>query len=86
VQARRAWPTAITQRVQLIVQNRVIRQVLDSKTPLVPSYTIRLMVRFPFLRRTPARIIGLGVRPEHVRTPLYIYTQAHLNAQVERLL
>ncbi len=70
VQARRAWPTEITQRVQLTVQNRVIRRVLDSKVRLSPPYALRLIARFPFLRRIPARMIGLGVQPEHVRTPV----------------
>lgn len=70
VQARRAWPTLLTQRVQLIVQNRVIRHVLDSKGRLSPPWAVRLLARFPFLRRVPAKMIGLGVRPEHVRTPV----------------
>ena len=70
VQARRAWPTGITQRVQLIVQNRVISRVLNRKSPLTPPYALRLLARFPFLRRIPARMIGLGVHPEHVRTPV----------------
>lgn len=59
VQARRAWPTGITQRVQLIVQNRVISRVLNRKSPLTPPYALRLLARFPFLRRVPARMIGL---------------------------
>jgi len=70
VQARRAWPTEMTQRAQLVVQNRVIRYVLDSKVRLSPPYALRLLTRFPFLRRIPARMIGLEVRPEHVRTPV----------------
>lgn len=70
VQARRVWPTKLTQRAQLVVQNRVIKQVLDSKVPLSPPGAVRLIARFPFLRRIPARMIGLGVRPEHVRTPI----------------
>ena len=70
VQARRAWPTELTQRAQLIVQNRVIRRVLDSTARLTPPYALRLLARFPFLRRIPARMIGLGLRPEHVQTPV----------------
>ena len=70
VQARRAWPTEITQRVQLAVQHRVIRRVLDSTVPLTPPCALRLLARFPVLRRIPARMIGLGVRPEHVETPV----------------
>ena len=70
VQARRAWPTKVTQQVQLIVQNRVISRVLNRESPLTPPYALRLLARFPFLRRIPARMIGLGVRPEHVQTPV----------------
>jgi 2-polyprenyl-6-methoxyphenol hydroxylase-like FAD-dependent oxidoreductase len=70
VQARRLWPTELTQRVQLLVQNRVISRVLDSSVPLRPPVAVRLIARFPILRRIPARMIGLGVRPEHVRTPV----------------
>lgn len=70
VQARRMWPTQLTQQAQLIVQDRVIRPLLDSKGQLSPPWAVRLLARFPFLRRIPARLIGLGVRPEHVRTPV----------------
>ncbi|HEX5646836.1 MAG TPA: FAD-dependent oxidoreductase [Nitrospira sp.] len=70
VQARRAWPTEMTQRVQLLVQNRVISRVLGSTGPLRPPVAVRLIARFPILRRIPGRMIGLGVRPEHVQTPV----------------
>jgi 2-polyprenyl-6-methoxyphenol hydroxylase-like FAD-dependent oxidoreductase len=70
VQARRVWPTTVTQRVQLAIQNRIIRSVLNRNVPLQPPYALRLLARFPFLRRIPARMIGLGVRPEYVRTPV----------------
>lgn len=69
VQARRAWPTNMTQRLQLMIQNRIIKRVLGSSVPLPPPLAFRLIARFPFLRRLPARLIGLGFRPEHVRTP-----------------
>jgi len=70
VQARRTWPTEMTQRVQLLVQSRVIRRVLDSHTQPTPPVALRLLAQFPLLRRIPARMIGLGIRPEHVRTPV----------------
>jgi 2-polyprenyl-6-methoxyphenol hydroxylase-like FAD-dependent oxidoreductase len=70
VQARRDWPTRMTQRVQLLIQNRVIRPVLGKSGPLAPPFALRLLARFPFLRRIPARLIGIGFRPEHVRTPV----------------
>jgi len=67
VQHRREWPTRLTQRMQLFVQNRVIRRVLGTTEALTPPLPLRLLARFPFLRRIPARLIGMGVRPEHVR-------------------
>jgi 2-polyprenyl-6-methoxyphenol hydroxylase-like FAD-dependent oxidoreductase len=69
VQQRREWPTCMTQRVQLAIQNRVIRRVLSGSSRLSPPFAIRLIARFPFLNRIPARMIGMGFRPEHVRTP-----------------
>jgi 2-polyprenyl-6-methoxyphenol hydroxylase-like FAD-dependent oxidoreductase len=68
VQQRREWPTSMTQRVQLAVQNRVIRRVLTDRDRFSPPFAIRLLALIPFLRRIPARMIGLGFRPEHVHT------------------
>lgn len=67
VQQRRMLPTWITQRMQLFLQDRIIRRVLSSTdTPVLP-FAVKLLARFPFLRRIPARLIGMGIRPEHVR-------------------
>jgi 2-polyprenyl-6-methoxyphenol hydroxylase-like FAD-dependent oxidoreductase len=68
VQQRREWPTRMTQRVQLMIQNRVIRRALSSSDRFSPPFAIRLLALIPFLRRIPARMIGLGFRPEHVHT------------------
>jgi 2-polyprenyl-6-methoxyphenol hydroxylase-like FAD-dependent oxidoreductase len=68
VQQRREWPTRMTQRVQLAIQNRVIRPVLTDRDRFSPPLAIRLLALVPFLRRIPARMIGLGFRPEHVHT------------------
>ena len=68
VQERRDWPTRVTQRAQLFIQDRVIGRVLGFADRLTPPLPIRLLARFPFLARLPARLIGLGVRPEHVNT------------------
>jgi 2-polyprenyl-6-methoxyphenol hydroxylase-like FAD-dependent oxidoreductase len=67
VQRRRAWPTRLTQRMQVIVQNRVISNVLRGTTTPKPPFAARLLARYPTLRRLPARIIGMGFRPEHIR-------------------
>jgi 2-polyprenyl-6-methoxyphenol hydroxylase-like FAD-dependent oxidoreductase len=68
VQRRRELPTRITQRGQVLIQNRVIGRVLttQAKSFALPL-PLRLLRDWPFLRRIPARIVGMGVRPEHVR-------------------
>ena len=69
VQDRRTFPTRATQRLQLFMQNNVISAVLSDKDELDPPLMLRLLARFPLLRRLPARLLGLGFRPEHIRTP-----------------
>jgi 2-polyprenyl-6-methoxyphenol hydroxylase-like FAD-dependent oxidoreductase len=66
VQKRRSFPTRATQRVQLAIQNRVIDPVLSASGPLRAPWFARLMQRMPFLQGIPARMVGIGVRPEHV--------------------
>ncbi len=68
VQRRREFPTRATQRLQVIVQNRVIGRVLASSRPLTVPWELRLLQRWPVLRRIPARVVGMGFRPEHVHT------------------
>ena len=69
VQRRREWPTRITQRLQLVVQRRVIAPVLATRASLSPPLFFRLVAQLPVLRRLAGRLIGLGVRPEHLRAP-----------------
>jgi 2-polyprenyl-6-methoxyphenol hydroxylase-like FAD-dependent oxidoreductase len=68
VQRRRQWPVILTQRLQLLVQDKVIASVLKGGTSR-PPLAMRLIDHLPLLRRIPGRLIGMGVRPEHVRTP-----------------
>jgi 2-polyprenyl-6-methoxyphenol hydroxylase-like FAD-dependent oxidoreductase len=68
VQARRRWPVRATQAIQVFLQNRMIAPTLAGTRPLRPPWVARLLNAVPFLRRLPARVIGLGVQPEHVRT------------------
>jgi 2-polyprenyl-6-methoxyphenol hydroxylase-like FAD-dependent oxidoreductase len=70
VQRRRMFPTRVTQRLQIFVQDRIIGRVLAGRGPLKVAWPLKLARRFPRLRRIPARIIGVGIRPEHVRTPV----------------
>jgi 2-polyprenyl-6-methoxyphenol hydroxylase-like FAD-dependent oxidoreductase len=66
VQERREFPTRVIQGLQVFLQKRVIARVLTSKA-LKPPLLVKLMQMFPVLRRIPARILGVGVRPEHIR-------------------
>jgi 2-polyprenyl-6-methoxyphenol hydroxylase-like FAD-dependent oxidoreductase len=70
VQKRREFPTRVTQWVQVALQNRVVSRALQASGELKVPLVLRLIASVPFLRRIPARAIGVGVRPEHVRTPL----------------
>jgi 2-polyprenyl-6-methoxyphenol hydroxylase-like FAD-dependent oxidoreductase len=67
VQKRREWPTRMTQKLQIFMQNRLIAPTLSGTGPVEPPPPIRLIQRFPSLNRILARIVGMGFRPEHVR-------------------
>jgi 2-polyprenyl-6-methoxyphenol hydroxylase-like FAD-dependent oxidoreductase len=66
IQRRREWPVRVTQRLQILAQDRIITRVLSSTRPLKPPFFFRLLTRSARLRRLPGRLIGMGVRPEHV--------------------
>ncbi|HWB51347.1 MAG TPA: FAD-dependent oxidoreductase [Stellaceae bacterium] len=68
VQKRRTLPMKVIQRMQLTVQERLIDKILDSQKPIEAPWIMRLFNALPVLRRIPARIVGMGVRPEHIRT------------------
>jgi len=69
IQERRMFPTKVTQAVQVFIQNHAIDPVLQGVHVDRPPLALRLLDEFPRLRGLPARLIGVGVRPEHVRTP-----------------
>ena len=68
VQERRELPTRIVQRAQVIVQKRVIGPALRGKGPQQLPFALKLLRWFPMLRRIPARLVGIGLRSEHVST------------------
>ena len=70
VQTRRERAARLTQCLQLLVQNRVVSKVLSSANAPDAPLMLKLANRLPLMRRLPARLIGLGFKPEHVRTPL----------------
>lgn len=69
IQHRREFPTHVTQRVQVFAQDRIISRVLAGNGPIAVPSILKWMQRWPSLQQIPARAIGLGARPEHVRTP-----------------
>lgn len=70
VQKRRAWAARVTQRAQVAVHRAVLSPVLArSEAPPRPPLAVALLQRMPMLRRIPARLVGIGVRPERVRLP-----------------
>jgi len=60
------WPTRMTQGMQVLIQDRVIGRALGSAGTASPPLLMRVFSSVPLLRRIPARIVGLGFRPEHV--------------------
>jgi 2-polyprenyl-6-methoxyphenol hydroxylase-like FAD-dependent oxidoreductase len=68
VQRRREFPTRATQALQVFLQNNVIRRVLGAAQPISLFFPVRMIRRFPILRRIPARIVGLGFLPEHIQS------------------
>jgi 2-polyprenyl-6-methoxyphenol hydroxylase-like FAD-dependent oxidoreductase len=67
VQRRREFPADMTQRVQVAFQNRFMLRVLRASEPQRPPTAMRLLARSARLQRLTARMVGVGVRPEHVR-------------------
>jgi 2-polyprenyl-6-methoxyphenol hydroxylase-like FAD-dependent oxidoreductase len=69
IQERRTLPMRFTQWLQLTIQRQVISRVLAShERPKAPAL-FKLFGVFPILRSIPARLVGIGIRPEHVQTP-----------------
>jgi 2-polyprenyl-6-methoxyphenol hydroxylase-like FAD-dependent oxidoreductase len=68
IQTRRMWPTRVIQALQRTIQNRVVSRVLAGSTTPKPPAALKLLEWFPALQGIPARLIGIGVRPEHVHT------------------
>ncbi|BBO12797.1 monooxygenase [Bradyrhizobium sp. TM102] len=69
VRRRREFPVKMTQRMQVIVQNKIISSALQERDrPLKVPLIVRLITALPWLQGIPARLLALGVRPEHVHS------------------
>jgi 2-polyprenyl-6-methoxyphenol hydroxylase-like FAD-dependent oxidoreductase len=67
IEQRRTFPTKVTQGIQIAIQQRLIDPVLSSTRPLRAPGILRFLAGIPALRFIPAYVVGVGVRPEHVR-------------------
>ena len=67
VQQRREFPTRVTQRVQIIIQEKIIGPALAAKGQRPKAPVFMKLMQWPLLRRIPGRVLALGVRPEHVQ-------------------
>jgi len=71
VRRRREFPVKMTQAMQVVVQNNIISGALKGgNRPLRVPLIVRLITAVPWLQKFPARFIGIGVRPEHVHSPV----------------
>ena len=69
IQARRVFPTRMTQTVQVAIQNNIVSPLLAHQGELTPPFFLRLLDAVPLLRRIPACAVGIGIRPEHIQSP-----------------
>jgi 2-polyprenyl-6-methoxyphenol hydroxylase-like FAD-dependent oxidoreductase len=68
VQERREWPTRVIQAMQVFIHRRVVTGRESKSGDSLPLF-VRLLQWFPFLSGLPARLIGIGPRPEHIHSP-----------------
>jgi 2-polyprenyl-6-methoxyphenol hydroxylase-like FAD-dependent oxidoreductase len=71
VRRRREFPVRMTQRMQVVAQNNIVSAALKpGGAPLKPPLIVRLITAVPWLQGITARFVGIGVRPEHVHSPV----------------
>jgi 2-polyprenyl-6-methoxyphenol hydroxylase-like FAD-dependent oxidoreductase len=68
IERRRMWPARLVQRFQIFAHVHIIEKALNRTDSARVPWQLKLIERFPYLQRIPAWFIGIGVRPEHVRT------------------
>ncbi|MDB5691639.1 MAG: FAD-dependent oxidoreductase [Alphaproteobacteria bacterium] len=69
VEKRRLLAVRATQAFQNTAQKRIISRLLQATGPVKPIWPLRMLDRFPLLRRIPAAFLGFGLKAEHVRSP-----------------
>jgi 2-polyprenyl-6-methoxyphenol hydroxylase-like FAD-dependent oxidoreductase len=67
VQLRRERPARMTQKVQVFLHQHLLERIFNSTKIISPPFLMQLLEKFPRLRSLPARMIGIGFRPEHIQ-------------------
>ena len=71
VQARREFPVKMTQRMQVVMQDNIVAMALRQGTKTLKApLPLRIITAIPWLQGITARFVGIGVRPEHVHSPV----------------
>jgi hypothetical protein len=71
VRRRRLFPMKVIQGLQVTMHKRILQPLLTGSAAKLPvPWPLRLLDKSAWLRQWPARLLGVGVRPEHVRSPL----------------
>jgi 2-polyprenyl-6-methoxyphenol hydroxylase-like FAD-dependent oxidoreductase len=68
VQDRRERPTQVTQQAQVFLHENLLEKIFDSPEAIPPPLVMHLTEKFPRLRGITARMVGMGFRPEHIRS------------------
>jgi 2-polyprenyl-6-methoxyphenol hydroxylase-like FAD-dependent oxidoreductase len=72
VRRRRFRPMSVIQHFQVAVHNRILKpMVAGERHSIAAPFAVKMLDATPWLRRWPAQVLGVGLRPEHVESPLH---------------
>jgi 2-polyprenyl-6-methoxyphenol hydroxylase-like FAD-dependent oxidoreductase len=66
VQERREFPMRVTQRIQ-VAAHKGMMAVFENPGPAKAPWQLKLVVNLPWMQRLLGRMVGMGVRPEHIQ-------------------
>ncbi len=71
VRRRRLMAVKAIQALQVTIQTRILKPVISGEMRHLPvPWPVKLLDSVPWLRRWPAQLLGVGLRPERVRSPI----------------
>jgi len=66
VQRRREFPTRLTQLMQ-VNAHKAFEYIFENTGPIKAPWQMKFVFQIPGLQRAVARVVGIGIRPEHIR-------------------